>query len=63
MFTCENCGKPLQKRDNAYFLMQVPSRSLAELQTFLKTNAVVYCPECLELIYRRSPSHQDQPTV
>jgi len=60
MLTCQNCGKVLQKWDNAYFLMQVPPRSITELHAFLKHNAVAYCPECIELVRSRQHQHQNQ---
>jgi len=63
MFTCQNCGKTLHIWDNAYFLMQIPPRSLTEVHTFLKNNAVVYCPACLELIYRRATLQSNQTTI
>ncbi|ETY74299.1 hypothetical protein LFAB_07460 [Lactiplantibacillus fabifermentans T30PCM01] len=50
MLICQNCGQVIKKWDKAYFLLEVPPRSLTEIRNFLATNSVVYCPNCVQVL-------------
>lgn len=56
MLICQNCGKPLNKRDRAYFLFEVPKPALTEIRSFLKTNSVSYCTYCIQVLRQRTVS-------
>ncbi|CAM3243409.1 hypothetical protein [Lactiplantibacillus plajomi] len=50
MLACQNCGKPLKRTDRAYFLLEVPHRSIGEIRSFLAVNSVAYCPDCVQIM-------------
>ncbi|MFB9770505.1 hypothetical protein [Lactiplantibacillus modestisalitolerans] len=54
MLHCENCGRPIERPDRAYFLMEVPRQTLAEVHHFLSVNAVAYCPDCIQVLRVKS---------
>ncbi len=54
MLVCQNCGQPLKRPDRAYFLLQVPHRTLGEIRSFLQVNAVVYCPDCVQIVQTKT---------